>query len=71
MVERRRDGVNAGELVPAFLGEMARFVAAALDITMRAARSLVEHDDDVRLLLVRVKPTVLREALSTWSIAGT
>jgi ATP-dependent helicase/nuclease subunit A len=45
--------------------EMARFVAAALDRTMRMARALVEEDEYVRLLLVRLKQPVLREALTT------
>ena len=43
--------------------EMARFTGEALDITLRLARALVRDDEAVRLLLVRVKQPVLREAL--------
>ncbi|MEO8482340.1 MAG: UvrD-helicase domain-containing protein [Acidobacteriota bacterium] len=45
--------------------EMARFAVEALDLTLRAARALVHDDETVRLLLVRVKTPVLRDALST------
>ncbi len=45
--------------------EMARFAVEALDLALRAARGLVHDDETVRLLLVRVKTPVLREALST------
>jgi ATP-dependent helicase/nuclease subunit A len=43
--------------------EMARFTREALDITLRLARALVRDDENVRLLLVRVKQPVLRDAL--------
>ena len=43
--------------------EMARFANEALDLTLRAARGLVEEDAPVRLLCARVKAPVLRDAL--------
>jgi ATP-dependent helicase/nuclease subunit A len=45
--------------------EMARFANEALDLTLRAARGLVTHDEHVRLLFARVKAPVLRDAVST------
>ncbi len=44
--------------------EIARFASEALDQSLRAARGLVESDEHVRLLLVRVKSPVLREAVA-------
>ncbi|HEY7473424.1 MAG TPA: UvrD-helicase domain-containing protein [Vicinamibacterales bacterium] len=43
--------------------EMARFANEALDLTLRAARPLVQHDENVRLLFTRVKQPVLRDAI--------
>ena len=45
--------------------EMARFASEALDVTLRTARALIEHDEHVRLLFVRVKQPVLREAVAS------
>jgi ATP-dependent helicase/nuclease subunit A len=45
--------------------DMARFAVEALDLALRAARALVTRDEAIRLLFVRVKTPVLREALST------
>jgi ATP-dependent helicase/nuclease subunit A len=45
--------------------EMARFAVEALDLALRAARRLAKDDETIRLLLVRVKTPVLREALAT------
>jgi ATP-dependent helicase/nuclease subunit A len=44
--------------------EMARFATEALDLTLRAARGLIVDDERVRLLFVRVKAPVLRDALA-------
>jgi ATP-dependent helicase/nuclease subunit A len=44
--------------------EMARFASEALDVTLRTARMLIEHDEHIRLLFVRVKQPVLREAIA-------
>lgn len=44
--------------------EVARFASEALDRSLQTARGLVESDEHVRLLLVRVKQTVLREAVA-------
>ena len=44
--------------------DSARFVTEAVDVTLRAARALVPHDERVRLLLARLKPSVLRAALA-------
>jgi ATP-dependent helicase/nuclease subunit A len=43
--------------------EVARFANEALDLTLRAARTLVVDDERVRLLFTRVKQPILREAL--------
>lgn len=45
--------------------EMARFGSEALDRCLQEARRLVETDEHVRLLLVRVKPGVLRDAMAS------
>lgn len=45
--------------------EMARFATEALDVTMRIARGVVVRDDNVRLLLTRIKAPALHTVLST------
>src|SRR6185503_9333714 len=45
--------------------EMARFQNEALDLTFRVARRLIVTDENVRLLLTRVKLPILRDALAT------
>ena len=44
--------------------EIARFASEALDLALRAARALVETDEHIRLLFVRVKQPVLREGVA-------
>jgi ATP-dependent helicase/nuclease subunit A len=44
--------------------EMARFVNEALDLTWRRARGIIGSDENVRLLLARVRLPQLREALA-------
>jgi ATP-dependent helicase/nuclease subunit A len=44
--------------------EIARFAGEALDRALRAARALVETDEHIRLLFVRVKQPVLREGVA-------
>jgi hypothetical protein len=44
--------------------EMARFATEALDLTFRTTRSLVTTDEQVRLLLARVKAPLLRDAIA-------
>lgn len=44
--------------------EIARFTSEALDTALELARELVTADETVRLLFVRVKAPVLREALA-------
>ena len=43
--------------------EMARFANEAMDLTFRAVRSLMRHDESLRLLFARVKLPVLRNAV--------
>ncbi|HUF48644.1 MAG TPA: UvrD-helicase domain-containing protein [Vicinamibacterales bacterium] len=45
--------------------EMARFTDEALDLTFRAIRGVLADDENVRLLLTRVKAPILRETLAT------
>jgi ATP-dependent helicase/nuclease subunit A len=44
--------------------EIARLANVALDLTFRAARRLIVSDENVRLLLTRVKLPILRDALA-------
>jgi ATP-dependent helicase/nuclease subunit A len=44
--------------------EMARFANEALDLALRAARSLIGGDEPLRLLFTRVKQPVLRAAVA-------
>lgn len=45
--------------------EIARFANEAMELTLRAARGLLDRDEHVQLLFTRVRPSVLRSAIAS------